>query len=222
MFLHAECEVGALDLFYLLDDSESLSETNFNITREFIYNMTENFPVTPDRVRIGLLTFEYVIRFRFFLNTFDNKDDVLDAIAAVPYVGVGTNTSGALDEVRLNGFIEERGARPKILGVPRIAIVVTDGYSFEPEKTIAAADWLHENNVIVYAIGITFFGNDELLAIASDDRYAIVVSDFDESILSALQVSISKLACEGEMHEFYITCSYSNLIFRNVFSITKS
>ncbi len=182
-----------------MDDSASLTETNFNTTKEFLNDMTENFPVASDRVRIGLITFEYKIRFRFFLNTFDNKEDIQDAIAEVPYVGIGTNTSGALDEVRLNGFTEEQGARSNILGVPRIVIVVTDGRSFEPEKTVLAAEWLQNNSVIVYAIGIRFADKNELLAIASDDRYAITVSEFDQNILSALQVSISKVACEGEM-----------------------
>ena len=191
------CEVGALDLFYLLDDSGSLGAANFNITKDFIYNMTSNFPVAPDRVRIGLITFEYTIRVRFFLNTFNTTEQVLNAIENTPYIGVGTNTSGALEEVRLQGFIESNGVRPKELGVPRIAIVVTDGRSFEPDKTVVSAERLHNTSVLVYAIGIANAVDSELLAIASDPRYAVSVESFDERILSALQVSISRVACEG-------------------------
>ena len=159
--------------------------------------MTENFPVASDRVRVGLITFEYTIRVRFFLNTHNTKEDVLQAIASTPYVGIGTNTSGALEEVRIQGFVEANGARPKELGVPRIAIVVTDGRSFEPAKTAVSAERLHNTSVVVYAIGIANADQDELLAIASDPRYAISVATFDEAILSALQVSISKGACQG-------------------------
>ena len=194
----AGCEVGALDLFYLLDDSFSLGESNFNITRDFIYNMTQNFPIAEDRVRIGLITFEYTIRVRFFLNTYSTSAAILAAINSTPYIGIGTNTSGALEDVRIKGFVEANGARPRELGVPRIAIVVTDGRSFEPAKTVVSAERLHNDSVLVYAIGIENADEDELLAIASDPRYAVSVDSFDESILSALQVSISRLACQGE------------------------
>ena len=159
--------------------------------------MTLNFPVALDRVRIGLITFEYIIRIRFFLNTFNTREEVLDAIENTPYVGEGTNTSGALDVVRLQGFVESNGARPRELGVPRIAIVVTDGFSFEPDNTTEAAAQLHDTGVIVYAIGIAEARETELLDIASDPRYAVSVDSFDERILSALQVSISRVACEG-------------------------
>ena len=197
-YLAPGCEVGALDLFYLLDDSGSLTEQNFNITKDFVYNITQNLPVGPDRVRIGLITFEYEIRIRFFLNTYSTAEEVLEAIESIPYVGVGTNTSGALEDVRIKGFIESNGARPRELGVPRIAIVVTDGQSFEPNKTEVSAERLHNTNVIVYAIGIAEANKDELLAIASDPKYAIDVASFDERILSALQVSVSRATCESE------------------------
>lgn len=185
-------------MFYLLDDSESLGEDNFIITRQFLRNMTEAFPVAPDRVRIGLITFAYDIDFRFFLNTYDTKEDVLAAIDATNYTAGGTNTSGALDEVRLNGFLESEGARASTLGVPRIAIVVTDGRSFRPNETAIAAEQLHNDSVIVYALGIAEADPDELNAIASSERFAVDVATFDESILSAVQVSLSRLACEGK------------------------
>lgn len=190
--------MNELDVFFLLDDSGSLGEANYALTKEFVHNVTDSFPVASDGVRIGLITFEYAIRFGFFLNTYDNKKDIFAAIDSTPYNGGGTNTSGALDEVRLRGFIEANGARPKDLGVPRIAIVVTDGASFDPSETIRAAKNVHGDGVIVYAIGIANADQNELEQIASDKRYVINVPNFDESILSAVQVSISRLACEGK------------------------
>ena len=192
------CEVGALDVFYLLDDSGSVTAPNYEITKDFLYNITKSFPVAQDRVRIGLITFEYTIRFQFFLNTHSNQDDILAAIDATPYHGVGTNTSGALEEVRLKGFTVANGARPKDLRVPRIVIVVTDGLSFEPAKTAQSAKKLHDDGVLVYAVGIENANEDELKAIASEDKYAVNVPSFDQQILGALQVSISQLACLGE------------------------
>ena len=153
---------------------EGVTAPNFNITKDFLSNLTKNFPVGSDRVRIGMITFEYVIRIRFFLNTYNTSEDVIAAIDETPYKGVGTNTSGALEVVRQQGFIEANGARPKELGIPRIAIVVTDGLSYEPTKTNASAAKLHNNGVLVYAIGIENANKAELNAIASEERFGCI------------------------------------------------
>ena len=113
------------------------------------------------------------------------------------YHGSGTNTSGALDEARLHGFVESKGMRPASLGIPRIALVVTDGRSFSPTDTKASAAKLRDTGVIVFAIGIKNANKMELRDMVSKDEYAIFAPNFDENILNAIQVSLSEIICSG-------------------------
>ena len=100
------------------------------------------------------------------------------------------------------------GARPLQQGIPRVAIVVTDGMSNQgggPPATIAAANDLHANNIIAYAVGV---GDsiliDELNAIATDpdSQYVRLLSTFDVNELRELQELLNSEACRGK----YIYC----------------
>lgn len=64
------------------------------------------------------------------------------------YVVGGTVTSAALENVRQEGFINNR------TGVPMIAVVITDGLSRRPSLTRFQASLLRREGVQVYAIGI--------------------------------------------------------------------
>ena len=95
------------------------------------------------------------------------------------------------------------GARPSEEGIPRIAIVVTDGMSNEgggPPATIAAANTIHDNNILAFAVGVgDSIDMDELNAIASDpsSQYVRLLSDFDINELRELQESLNSEACQG-------------------------
>ena len=127
---------------------------------------------------------------------------MLQAIANVPYLHEGTNTPAGLITL-LREFSTVYGARPLQQGIPRVAIVVTDGKSNKggsPPATIAAANNLHANNIIAYAVGV---GDsiliDELNAIASDpdSQYVRLLSNFDVNELKELQESLNSEACRG-------------------------
>ena len=70
-----------------------------------------------------------------------------------------------------------------------------------PPATIAAANDLHANNIIAYAVGVgdSIF-MDELDAIASDpdSQYVRLLSNFDVNELRELQESLNSEACRGK------------------------
>ena len=125
------------------------------------------------------------------------------SIANIPYLSGYTNTPAALSTL-LNEFSTVFGARPSHEGIPRVAIVVTDGKSNRgggPPATIAAANNIHASNIIVYAVGVgdSVF-DDELNAIASnpDTQYVRRLSTFNVSELKELQESLNSEACQGK------------------------
>jgi Mg-chelatase subunit ChlD len=58
---------------------------------------------------------------------------MLKGIDNIQYMGGGTNTADAINAMRNQMFSQGMGARP---GVPRIAIVVTDGRSSSLTDTV--------------------------------------------------------------------------------------
>ena len=65
----------------------------------------------------------------FNLNSYSNREALTSAVNRIPYLDDGTNTADVLYTLINQGFA---GARPVAQGVPRVAMVVTDGLSNDP------------------------------------------------------------------------------------------
>ena len=197
-FSELGCNVNALELFFVTDESTSVGSANYQIMKQFIRNITSAYEIGPDDVQVGLLSYSSSHTFQFFLNTYSTRSSVLSAIDALPYTGGGTNTAGALDAIRSQAFTEANGARPASEGVPRVVIVITDGASENMAATLSAARGLHDDGYIVFAVGIAGANEDELNGIASDPAYVSFIISFDQNLLRALQQTINDEACVGE------------------------
>ena len=181
-----------------MDESGSVGSSNFELMKDFVYDISNSFDVGPDAVRIGVQTYSSGYTFEFYLNTYTVKTDVLNKINSIVFNGGGTNTAGALDGIFSYAFTETNGARPSSQGIPRITIVITDGQSNNPSATATSAQQLHDAGIIVFAIGIAGANTNELNAIASDPAYVSFLSSFDANLLSNLQLTISNEACVGK------------------------
>ena len=200
--LFTECQIRGIDLIFVLDSSGSVAASNFQHVRNFAANLVQELQIGPNKTQVGMIVFSSSVRVMFYLNTYQDSSSLLQAIANIPYLGGYTNTPAALS-ILLNQFSTVFGARPSHEGIPRVAIVVTDGKSNRgggPPATIAAANNIHASNIIAYAVGVgdsVFI--DELNAIASDPdtRYVRRLSTFNVSELKELQESLNSEACQG-------------------------
>lgn len=165
--------------------------------KQFARNISDSFTIGPNDVQIGLLSYASSSTFRFYLNTYSTKTSLLNAISNIPYLGGGTDTADALNTIRQSGFTTSAGARPSSQGIPRVAIVVTDGYSNSFSLTVAAANALHNAGIIAFAVGISGANQAELNAIASQPSYASFISSFNSALLANLQQTIISEACTG-------------------------
>ena len=182
-----------------MDASGSVGHSNFQKMKTFVRDIANSFEIGPNDVQIGVMSYGSSNTFHFYLNRLSTKDAVLSTISILPYKGGGTNTAGALNGVRKKGFSQSNGARPTSEGIPRVAIVITDGYSNSYSATVTAAKALHNAGIIVFAVGIAGANQDELNAIASQASYVSFISSFNVAQLSALQISISQEACVGKL-----------------------
>ena len=173
------------DIIFVLDSSGSIGYDNYRQVIEFAYKFAESLDIGPTENQVGVVIFGHYGQVVFNLSTYSEKMELLNAINnSIPYLHEYTNTGNGLHVLIEEGFTEESGARLSASNVYRLAIVMTDGHSYDMLKTMEAAEAVHNfyPSILVFAIGVTNNINmEELEIIATRDEYITLLSDFDES-----------------------------------------
>ncbi|XP_035862083.1 collagen alpha-3(VI) chain-like [Sander lucioperca] len=182
------------DIVFIVDESGSIGTENFKLMRTFLHSIVSSLDVRPNKVQVGIVSYNEESKAQVYLNTFDNREEILQFIKILPYSEGGTNTGAALNFARTNIFIEEKGSR-KSKGVQQVAVVITDGES--QDRVHEAAISLRRADVTVYSVGIENANMEELRDMASHpiDRHVFNVNSFTE--LKALKNSLQKVICEN-------------------------
>lgn len=182
----------------MLDSSSSIWKTDFEKrVLGFVRDMVTSFDIGEDLTRVGVVTFSDTPRLVIGLDSYTNKQELLQAISPriVRYTLGGTNTAEALHDVRTTGFHESLTRE----GVVKIAIVITDGQSWNEKKTIKEAELLKDHGVIVYAIGVgKGVKQEELEGIANQPKEDFVFSVNDFGALSEIRDALAVKACGHE------------------------
>ena len=191
---------------FVLDSSGSIGSTNFQKMRNFVNKVVNDLEIGPTRTQVGVIVFSSSAFISFNLSTYSSRETLTSAVNQITYSGGGTNTAQALNLLINEGFAE---ARPKIQGVPRVAIVVTDGKSNDPLLTVAAAEALRrEPSITTYAVGIGNANINELNAIASKrngQNLTRYIGSFDLTELERLQEDLREQTCTGKRSSY---CMY--------------
>ena len=106
----------------------------FKELKRFAKNVVGRFTIGPDDIQVGLITFANNSVIQFNLNTYKNKAEIVNAINSIPYSTGMTYTNKALEHLIKFGFSQYYGGRGGF--VPKIAIIISDGGSREPLKTM--------------------------------------------------------------------------------------
>ncbi|XP_067304321.1 collagen alpha-6(VI) chain isoform X2 [Pseudorasbora parva] len=181
------------DIVFIVDESGSITRSNFELMKRFLHRTISGLEMNPDSVRVGMVLYNDRPRAEIYLDTFDNKNDILNYIKIIPYRGGGTATGAALRFAMDNLFTKSRGSR-KSLGVKQIAVVITDGKS-QDDVTATAAD-LRRSGVTVYALGVKNASVEELTKMASYPERQFVFNVDSFQMLSSLEKSLRKSLCK--------------------------
>uniref|UniRef100_A0A671U657 VWFA domain-containing protein n=1 Tax=Sparus aurata TaxID=8175 RepID=A0A671U657_SPAAU len=150
--LTEDCKAANVaDIVFIVDESGSIGTANFKMVRTFLHSIVSGLEISWAKVRVGIVMYSNGASPQVYLDSFDDKSELLNFIKILPYRGGGTNTGAALNYARDNVFIKARGSR-KEQGVQQVAVVITDGKSQDDVST-AAAD-LRRAGVTIYAIGV--------------------------------------------------------------------
>jgi len=144
------------------------------------------------RVRVALISFSDNAKVEFYLNKYQSKQEVLNALS-FRAAGGKTNTQQAINKAYNDVFSSGRGDRS---GVQNIAIVVTDGKSnVNSVNTRTEADNARKRNVEMYVAAVTTRANKgEVNAIASDpDSTHVVYVENNNKVSEAAKTLLRQL-----------------------------
>ena len=193
-FFYLGCKVNT-DLFFILDGSGSIGDTNFDEVRRFEHDFVNDLDIGPGDNQVGTIVFSTTANVDFYLNMYQNKTDLLAAINNIPYPGGSTNTPDGICKLIRYGFTEQNGSRPASGATFRVAVVMTDGKSNENSaecgwNTSRAAEELHKQipPILVYVIGVTnSINQNELNDIATGPEYITYLNSFNKNLLQEAQ-----------------------------------
>lgn len=104
----ADCEAQA-DIVFLLDASGSVGDSNFAKVKTFVHDMMNSFNIGPTAVQVGVDTFQTNVKSEFNMNTYDNRQDVQNAINGIHYDAGLTHTGEAIKFMRTDSFSASAG-----------------------------------------------------------------------------------------------------------------
>ena len=181
-----------------MDASGSVGSLNFLTMKLFVANLTKSFQLGQDKTRIGVIKFSSTARIEVAIGSILDSQSLVNAINSIGYTGGGTRTHRALD-LALSVLTHDSRTNE---GVPRVVVLLTDGYSNSPFSTINSANKVHAANIQVYSFGIGSGVNEaELIAIASDKSYVYHINNFAAGSFSSVLRPLQLTACSSK--KFY-------------------
>lgn len=164
----------------------------------FITELIDLFFTERDDLRIGLAQYATDVTDAFYLNSYKNRNDIVNAIGNVEYKGgYKINTGAAIRHIQNVHFTKEKGSRADE-GTPQILMLITGGQSADDGKTAALG--LKRKGVRVFAVGVGD-NEEELENLASESatmaraRDFQKLSDLNEQILETLDGEVRRTLC---------------------------
>uniref|UniRef100_A0A3Q2NTM2 Collagen type XIV alpha 1 chain n=1 Tax=Fundulus heteroclitus TaxID=8078 RepID=A0A3Q2NTM2_FUNHE len=143
-------------------------------------------------LQVAIAQFSDDARTEFKLNSYSDKERLLEAINKISYKGGNTKTGRAIQHVKENIYTTEGGARR---GIPNVLVVLTDGRSQDDVNKVSKE--MQMAGYIVFAIGFADADYGELVSIASkpSDRHVFFVDDLDA--FQRIEEKLVTFVCEA-------------------------
>ncbi len=160
-----------MDLCLIIDSSGSIRDNNpadgsydnWQLLLQFVADLMDYLTIGQNADRVGAVVFSERVILEFPLSAYNDKDSLKQALLSIAYLGQTTNTPEALRVAREQCFSAASGDR---FDVRNLAVIVTDGVPFPPERrspAITEAQALRAIGVDMVAVGITDIIDKDLL-----------------------------------------------------------
>ncbi|XP_014381510.1 collagen alpha-6(VI) chain-like isoform X1 [Alligator sinensis] len=204
------------DVVFLVDSSVHMGSSTFEQVKQFAYHVVEQLDIGMDKFRIGLAQYSTESQGEFFLNTYANKEDVLNHIQEyVAFMGGPLQTGSSLKFLCEAFFTEDAGSRFS-QGTPQFAVVITSAKS--EDEVLESALKLKEMGVKVISIGVQNSDRQEMEVIATSPWVYQVdegdsISQLHQDIINILEPPVQQHHEIMKMPEVCATVSIADIVF---------
>lgn len=169
-------EQESADVVLLIDGSQNVGAANFPYVRDLVLRIIEPLDVGRDTVRVALALYNGNPDIKFYLNSYDSKSSLLEAVKGLAYSGGDeSNLGAAMEEVAESLLSEAAGGRADE-GVPQMLVIISAGPS--TDDTGAADRALKRAGIITFGVTIGDSATADLEAVATDKSFVMSASDF--------------------------------------------
>ena len=185
--------LSAMDIFFLLDSSDSVGSDNFATALKFINVLIGEFSGEESYNRFSLITFSTDVQIVFSLGRYRDIRIIQNAVKYARYRPGNTNTANALkvvEEIAVDALGDRHDAQ-------NVVFVITDGNSnVNEDETIPAVEVLKKNGarIIPIAVNMQDYSEVEQLATNAADIYKI--DSFDD--LNGILENVIQNTCSAE------------------------
>lgn len=171
-------EQDSADLVFLIDGSENVGASNFPSVLDLVLGIIERLDVGRDTIRVALALYNTNPQIKFYLNSYDSKSRVLEAVKGLTFSGGDeSNLGSALEEVAENLLSETAGGRADE-GVSQILVVISAGQS--TDDTGAGERALKMARVVTFGVAIGDTATSDLEAVATDKSFVLLTPNVRE------------------------------------------
>ena len=194
------------DIFFLIDQSGSISHDDFKDMKKFIIEFLHTFHIGLGHVRFGLVKYGDSPTLEFDMTMSTDGKTLEKMVKNIHHAGGGTKTGAALSFMVP---LFERAMKTRGQKVPEYLIVITDGKSMDKVKL--PAEKLRAQGVNIYAIGVKEAVETELQEIAGSPQNTFLVNNFDALKLIKDGIITDICSPDGKHVSFYVILFYSTI-----------
>ncbi len=179
------------DMVVVMDGSGSISSSDFQLQKDFVGELVQEFTISNTFARISVVQFSSEGSGVVEIGLSGDETAILNTVAGIVQIDGSTDIQEGLalgqGEIVANGRV----------GVPKVIALLTDGEHNEGGDPVAEADSIKAAGTSIFAIGVgSGINQQQLEDIASDpsSTYVSIVQDFDD--LQALVASLAQTICQ--------------------------
>lgn len=207
------------DIVFLVDGSDYVGSSNFPYVRDFLINVVNQVDVRPDRVQFGLMQFSDRPNVEFYLNTFNNRQDIVNRISQLRLMGGSVlNTAAAMEYALQTMFKASAGSRLQE-GIPQLLVLVTGGPA--QDNVIEMANNVAKAGIVTFTVSSGQADVDILKTVAfgaqlayHDPRFSNIPAKAEEimpmltRVIGNVEASQPGTTCEYSCYLLIINVSY--------------
>lgn len=134
-----------------MDSSSTIGATNFQEMKTFVHEFLQFADVDSGEIRVAIVTYSDTASVQFYLNTYNTKVLMNNAINSLQYRPGGANLADALKILRTNVFTRNSGDRPDVNNV--VILLSANDVSVNLALASQEADATRAAGIQIFGVG---------------------------------------------------------------------